>query len=299
MIEFLKHFTSKTRILLFGFILILIPGAIISYLSLLSINQKAENLQTKYKGTVSLVRDKLESEVFQNEANLRNRVSELLPESPNETDLKKWLLHIKSENPAFKNLFLVKTDGGLLSSSVSLRWNKTPGSFHIINPKAETIINLAEKAEFIRKNYSDAIRLYQNALDLTNSSGEQTLLLLRIGRCYFKNGNYEKGIRNYKKILEPGNEEVIVGGIPAPVIALSQIIDGYKSLKAEKEQFKASMELCQHLLDHPWDLDGGEYLYYLNAAFLEMWGSEVSGIISMEHKKDVGEMKTRKKMQRQ
>ena len=79
MFDFLKHITPKTKILFIAFLLILSPGAIISYLSLQSINQKAENLRTTYVGTLNSVRDKLESEILKVEANLRNRLIELFP----------------------------------------------------------------------------------------------------------------------------------------------------------------------------------------------------------------------------
>lgn len=293
MFEFLKHITPKTKILLLGFILILIPGAIISYLSLQSINQKAENLQTKYKGTVSLVRDKLESKVLQDEANLRNSVSELFPKPENDTNLKEWLRNIETENPIFKNLFLVKTNGGLLFSSISLGWNNIAKSFPLINPQATSNFNLAEKAEFISKDYINAIKLYQKALIQTNSSSERALILSRIGRCYFKNGEYKSGVNIYKKILEDGNKEITIGKIPAQIIALSQITDGYKALKAEMEEYNASLELYQQLLDHPWDLEGGEYLYYLNFASLEIQKHEVSSLYKNGDKENIDDLKIR------
>ena len=245
MFEFLKHITPKTKILLLGFILILFPGTIISYLSLQSINQKAENLRTKYKGTVSLVRDKLESEVFKDEATLRNSVIELFPKPKNDTGLKEWLRNIDSENPAFKHLFLVNADGGVISSSVSLGWNKIPESLPLKNSQAAINFNMAEKAEFVRKDCVDAIRLYQNALAHTKSSQERALLLSRIGRCYYKSGKYKTGINEYKKILELKNEKVTIGNIPASIIALSQIIDGYMALKARKEQYNSTLKLYQ------------------------------------------------------
>ena len=170
MFGFLKHIHQKTKILFLAFILILIPGAIISYLSLQSINQKAENLEIKYSGTVRLVRDKLESEIFRLDANLRNHVIESFPESDNVVELKAWLRNIESENPAFKNLFLVDTDGGLISSSVSLGWHRLPGSRPLINPQAAADYNMAEKAEFIRKNSIEAIELYRKALSSSRSS---------------------------------------------------------------------------------------------------------------------------------
>ena len=278
MIGSLKHINSKTKILFFVFILIMAPCAILSYLSLQSINQKADNLRAKYKGTVSLVRDKLESEVFRVEANLRNSVTELFFKPDNDTGLKVWLRNIESENPAFKNLFLVNTEGGLISSSVSLGWNIIPEPRNLINPQAATNFNMAEKAEFIRKDIVDAIRFYRMALTHTKSSRENALLLSRIGRCYFKTGQYKTGINEYEKILELENKEVTIGNIPATIIAFSQIIDGYKALNVEKEQYTFILDLYQQLIKHPWDLLGGEYLYYLKSASSEIRKLEVSKI---------------------
>jgi hypothetical protein len=164
-LEFFKHITSKRKILLLGFVLILLPGAVISYLSLQSINQKAENLSAKYRGTVSLVADKLESEVFQLETNLQNSVIETFPDPHHDKFLNIWLRNLESENPAFKHLYLIHTDGGLISSSVSLGLNKTPGSNFLINSQAAPHFIGAEKAEFIRKDFGDAIRLYKKAED--------------------------------------------------------------------------------------------------------------------------------------
>jgi signal transduction histidine kinase len=273
----LKQINPKTKILFFVFILIMVPCAVLSYLSLQSINQKADNLKAKYKGTVGLVRDKLESEVFRDEANLRNSAAELFFK-PGNADLKVYLRNIESENPAFKHLFLVNTDGGLISSSVSLGWNKIPEPSPFINPQAATNFNMAEKAEFIRKDYVDAIRYYQKTLFQTKYSQEHAFLLSRIGRCYFKAGQYKTGINEYKKILELENEEATIGETPATIIALSQITDGYKVLNAEKEESNAVLELYKQLLNHPWDLLGGEYLYYLKFASAEIRKHEVADV---------------------
>ena len=46
MIGSLKHINPKTKILFFAIILIMLPGAILSYLGLQSIDQNRENLRT-------------------------------------------------------------------------------------------------------------------------------------------------------------------------------------------------------------------------------------------------------------
>ena len=124
MIKSLRHINSKTKILFVVFILILLPSVILSYLGLRSVDQNAENLRTKYRGTISLVRDKLEREVIQLEENLRNSLIELFPKLDKDDELKAWLRNIESDNPAFKHLFIVNADGGLISTSVSLGWKQ-------------------------------------------------------------------------------------------------------------------------------------------------------------------------------
>jgi signal transduction histidine kinase len=265
MFKFLKHITPKTKILFVAFILVLLPGAIISYLSLQSIKEKAENLRTKYTGTVNLVRDKLENETSQFEENLRTSVIEFPPESDNSAGLKTWIKNKESDNPAVKNLFFISTKGDLITSSVSLGWNDQPGTTPVFISGAAENFSEAEKAEFIDRNLTESIRLYKEALDLTSSAGEHALLLSRTGRCFFKLGEYRDAINEYTKILDLENKTIKIGNVPASVIALSQIADCYEALKADKELYISMLELHGLLLDQPWDLAGGDYLYYLNS----------------------------------
>jgi signal transduction histidine kinase len=265
MFKFLKHITPRTKILFVAFILILVPGAIISYLSLQSIRQKAENLRTKYNGTVILVRDKLENEVSRLEDNLRNSVIEISPRYERTDSLKTWLKKIESENPAFRKLFLISADGDLITSSVSLGWNDRSILTPLMNSKAAASFSNAEKSEFINRNLTESARLYSEALAFLSSPQERALLFSRIGRCYFKLGEYKNAIDEYKKMLDLENKTIKIGNIPAAVIALSQIADSYEAMKAYEEQYNILLELYQHLLDQPWDLAGGDYLYYLKS----------------------------------
>ena len=291
MFKFLKHIASRTKILFVAFMLILLPGAIISYLSLQSIRQKAENLRIKYSGTVNLVRDKLENELYRLEANLRTSITGIPSGSDNADIMKLWLGKLESENPAFKNLFLINTDGGLISSSVSFGWDKKTEVLPFVNPKAAVSFNLAEKAEFLTKDYMESISLYSDAILSSISARERVLFISRIGRCYFKLGEYRKAIGEYKKILEPGNDKIIIGNIPASVVALSQISDACEALKDEKEHYDALFELYKHLVEKPWDLSGGEYFYYLNSISEKISKPEVSAINTDE--REIEELRLR------
>jgi signal transduction histidine kinase len=270
MLNSLKHISPKTKILFVVFILILLPSAILSYLGLRSIDQNAENLRTKYRGTISLVRDKLEREIIQLEENLRNSLNEQLPELNKEDELIKLLRNAESDNPVIKHPFLVNADGGLITTLVTLGWKQLRESQSFVNPQTIANYKMAEEAEFIKKDLVDAMVFYRKALAHTKSSRELPLLLSRIGRCYFKMGKVKEGINEYKKILWLENEEATLGKIPASIVALSQIADGYAALKAIKERYNTMLKLYQQLLDHPWDLTGGDYLYYLKSASMKI-----------------------------
>jgi len=290
---FLRHITFKRKILILGLILILVPGAVISYLSLKSINDKAENLREKYKGTVSLVKDKLESAIFRKEANLRNAITDSSFKLENENDIKTWISNLEAENPVFINLFLVRNDGGLLSSFVSLDWNTFPESTFELNKKAAGYFNNAETAEFINKNYNEAIRLYQTALIHSTSVKERVLILSRIGRCRFKKGDYQEGIREYKRIIGMKNNEVTIGNVPANIVALTQVANGFKEMNAEKEHQEVLLELYSQLLYHPWDLQNGDYIYYLKSARRELEEAKLLNTTGNFNNPKIDELKTR------
>jgi len=295
MFKFLKHITPKTKILFVAFILVLLPGAIISYLSLQSIRQKAENLRTKYNGMVNLVRDKLENEVSHLADNLRNSVIEMSPGSEKTESPKIWLKKIESENPAFKNLFLVSSDGGLISSSVSLGWDDQSILTPLMNSKVAAIFSNAEKAEFINRNLNESIKLYREALTVSTFSRERTLVMSRIGRCYFKLGEYKKAIDEYKKILDPENGESSIGNVPSQVVALAQIADCYQSLGDDKEKYDTMLELYQQLLDKSWDLSGGDYLYYLKSVSEKIYSSGTPVISVDSAESNIEDLLIRKK----
>jgi signal transduction histidine kinase len=220
--------------------LILIPGAIISYLSLKSIQEKAEN-----------------------------------------------------EYPAFKNLMLIGSNGGLVTSMVTLGAGKTSSSKNQLNRKFSEAISSAEKAEYIEKNHSGAISSYSKAFIHAISPGEKALLHARIGRNYYKMLEYDSGIEEYKKILDLEEGSITMGTIPASIVALHQMAEGYKELNAIQDQESTLIELYTQLLDHPWDLSGGEYLFYLKSTSAEIRETESSNTIIQSEKDRINEMRIR------
>jgi hypothetical protein len=66
---------ATIKILLIAIVLILLPGAVLSYVSYISVNERARRLEAGYRGTLYLVRDKIELEVLRLEQGLRVSLS--------------------------------------------------------------------------------------------------------------------------------------------------------------------------------------------------------------------------------
>ena len=201
MFEFLKHISPRIKILSLSLILILLPGAVISYLSLKSIQEKASNQRIKYHGTANLVRDKLESELYQIETGFRNNIIDSLLDLELDSDLQLLLQHIDIIYPSIKELFLIGTFGEIIADHLSLGWNTLPVSKANFNHEFNSFISRAEKEEFAHKNYPKAIGIYTKAMSVAKSLQEKVILHARIGRSYFKLQSFEKGILEYDKIL--------------------------------------------------------------------------------------------------
>jgi len=289
--EFLKHITPKTKILFLSLFFILIPGAVISYLSLKSIQEKADNQRIKYHGTANLVRDKLESKLYQLETNFRNTVIDSILILGQETEIQTLLQLLDFEFPAFVNFLLIGNNGELITSLLTHGQQKlsTP---ELSSIELNEIFSLAENKEFIEKNYMGAIDSYRAAKNSALSLQDKAMIHLRIGRNYYKLGSYKKGIIEYEKILELGEESLTIGKIPAFIVALFQIAEGYQESGAWNERNDILFELYRQLIHHPWDLSGGDYLYYLSSVIHEIREMESSPSINSTEAGNMDELKS-------
>jgi len=271
--EFLKHITPKIKILFLSLFLILIPGAIISYLSLKSIQEKADNQRIKFHGTANLVRDKLESKLYQLETNFRNSVMDSILIVERETELQDLLQFLDLQYPAISNILLVGNNGELIAGLLTHGQNGG-SSAEPSSGVLKKIFAQAEKKEFIEKNYTGAIELYRSAYNSALSLQDKVNIHSRIGRNYYKLSRFKQGILEYEKILIQANETTSIGNIPASIVALQQIAEGYQEIGALNDRNKILLDLYQLLLNHPWDLSGGDYLFYLNSVSHEIHSTE-------------------------
>lgn len=266
----LKHISPRTRILFFATFLVLLPGAILSYMGFRSIKEKAENLATTYRGTVNLVRDRIETEVLGLEKPLSASIGKHPLRSDSPEEIKAWIRQLGLTNPGLGHLFLVSTEGGVSTASLSLGWVKNENEPELAEIARSAVFRSAEESEFVRKDPAGAVGLYRTILADSRTPAGRKFLLSRVGRCFFKMRSYNQGIAEYRKMLLPVNQERGSAAAPPAVTALSQIAEGYALVRNEKERQKTVLTLYERLLMNPWDLKGGDYTFYLESAIRDV-----------------------------
>lgn len=62
---------SNTKIAVIGFLLVLIPCIILSYLDYQAIGKRTETIRSNYEFTLNLIRDKIEQEIISRKRNYK------------------------------------------------------------------------------------------------------------------------------------------------------------------------------------------------------------------------------------
>jgi len=267
--NWIKGISPTFKILIMAIVLILLPAAVLSYIGFESVNERAHNLETGYRGTLLLVRDRIEQEILRLEQNLRSSLETTAPESGDRDSFRELLQLIESGNPWLKYPFLVHPIGEIITPVLFL------DALQSSEPEfdSQTVSELfqrAEKAEFIRKDLQEARSLYAEALAGSRSVRDRAILLSRVARSDFKMGDYRTGISQYRELLGISDQGVTVGGIPAFITALTQIADGCAALDDGQGRFDALLELNKRLIRHASEVPADKCAYYLKQTTQEL-----------------------------
>jgi signal transduction histidine kinase len=265
-----KDAPTTIKILLTAIVLILLPGAVLSYVSYTSVNERARWLEAGYRGTLSLVRDKIQLEILKREQRLRSSVGDAGKSLASLSASRQLLNRVEEGRPWLRRPFLAGPEGELVTSSMSIGWAKPPRQPFSWTPPLGELVSRAEGAEFAARDFATALQLYLQAFGRARSADERAELLSRVGRCRFKAGDYRRGIQDYRQLLEPSAAAPMIGEIPTFIVALSQIADGYAELKDEKGRVGALLQLYERLLDAPWDASAAACAHYVKQTGREL-----------------------------
>ncbi len=267
--DWIRGISPTVRILITAIVLILLPAAVLSYIGFVSVNERARNLETGYRGTVLLARDRIEQEILRLEQDLRFSLESSAPEFRGRDSTRRLLQLVDSNNRWLKHVFAAGPGGEVVTASLFIGGSDPPEPA-IDTPIIGELLKRAEAAEFAGGELQQARSLYAEALAKSRSANDRAVLLSRIGRCDFKMGNYRAGMRQYRLLLEMPDKAAPLAGIPAFIVALSQLADGCAALNDHKGRAGALLEMYERLTDHPSEISADRCAFYLSQAGREL-----------------------------
>jgi len=197
------------------------------------------------------------------------RIARLVRDSQiqsNEKVLAEVCKRIKEDEEIVNEIFLIKEKGEVIFPLVKPLFILTGEEIRerLVEIEADPLLKTAEISEFKTKNYSQAIKSYQEVMDATSDRASRALLMNCIGRCYTKSRKHPEAVEAYQNILKESPSEVTSDGIPLGIIAQYQIGSIYwengKKIKADEAFF----ELYNGLLESRWPLTKTQFHFYRN-----------------------------------
>ena len=249
---------SNTKIAVIGFLLVLIPCIILSYIDYQAINKRTGTIRSGYKFTLDLIRDKVEQKIISREEKLSGTLNELSANKESIKYLKSFLKTSEKQNPIIAKPFLLNKEGGVVTSFLSSGWIKSEIILPVVSNYISSNFKSAQKEEFEKTNYLKAIELYRETLK-NASPGDSAIIISAIGRCYYKDKDYKKAVGIYNQLLNNNMDNQSIGFVPAHVVALIQLAAIYNQTRAYRERFIILLKLYKELINSPWDSNENEY----------------------------------------
>lgn len=100
----------------------------------------------------------------------------------------------------------------------------------------------AQRAEFRRENFSEAISLYQQIFSRTKDKHVKAWMLLRMARCEIKQRKFKKASLVYRSIVTDFPDLLTESGRPLELTSLLGMLDALRSDKNYEDFFRESLK---------------------------------------------------------
>lgn len=268
MIRRLKHISARTKILLFAFLFIILPSAILGYLGFRSIGNRNLWLKENYRSMARLMREELESELSDLEARF---IRDALDQdwSRDAASDRILLSGIRERHPAIGETYILDSEGSIIHTDFILdrETSHRDESMGRLMPRSNLIAQ-GERYEFSDLDYAAAARSYRDAVKQAPTPELRMYARLLLGRCTFKMKNYRQAGEQYRILAEQGREVRSSDGTPLRIIGLFRLAEIQTSLEEEASSIQTLLALFEELSLAPGGFESRDF--YLESVRAEL-----------------------------
>ena len=128
--------------------------------------------------------------------------------------------------------------------------------------KSQPDIARAERAEFQRKNYTDAISLYGQILRRAKDNQVKAWIQSRIARCVLKQKDFKQALLTYRSIISDFPGSLTESGRPLGLVSRLEMLDALRLDNNFELFFQESLETYKLLEQNIWSMDGDQVKLY-------------------------------------
>jgi len=251
------------------FVVVFLPSIILAFFGIRAIrNERYKLLQQnleQQKQFVGLVKDGIQSLIEKNSEGLK--------------DLSSRKAILDPDLQGIRNLiFQLRQDGSLLGevalwNSEDLSWLPSwqyypPGLNILLVPEEwkqwQPMVERAERAEFRRRNFSEAVSLYTRILDKAVNNQVKAWILSRIARCQVKQKSSKEALIIYRSIVSDFPDLQTESGRPLELASRLEMLEAFRLDKDHESFYQESLDTFRMLEQNVWSLDGDQINFYTN-----------------------------------
>jgi signal transduction histidine kinase len=120
----------------------------------------------------------------------------------------------------------------------------------------------AERAEFRRRKFAEAISLYKKILDRAEDNHVKAWMLSRIARCKIKQKKFKQAVNAYRSIIVDYPDLLTESGRPLELVSRMEMLDAFRLDKNHESFFRESLSTYDLLEQNIWSLDGAQIKVY-------------------------------------
>lgn len=257
----LKNLISTQKRLIIFFFALAMPLLVIAYLGFNTLSERQKSTQRI-----------LESNLLVTGGSALNQVEDELLRIEEEILGSIFAEHEYSE---LTTIFLLDDNYEILYPNTGNVRNRDADLININLSPFEEKFKVAEFYEFLERDYTNAIRQYQECFDQAGSRRDQALSLEGMGRCKLSLANYVQAAEFYQRLYSDYTSVYNKVGHPYGIIGLFQLYEINKHNEQDEEMVIKLLDTYKKLKDGLWKLNTSSFRFFLSE-IEEILGSELS-----------------------
>jgi len=249
------------------FIVVFLPSVVLAFFGIRAIHNERYKLQQQnleqQKGFARAVQTGIHSHIERNSSRLKELSTQKAFSDKDYRAIRDLISkHLKDES--------------LFGHIVIWNLNESPWlpGFQTHPPDAKTLVvseewkkwrsdlEIAERAEFRRRKFADAISLYEKILDRAEDNHVKAWILSRIARCKIKQKKFKQAVNAYRSIIADSPDLLTESGRPLELASRLEMLDAFRLDKNHESFFRESLNTYSMLEQNIWSLDGAQINVY-------------------------------------